>query len=199
MNAPAGDMRGAVVWAFTTFQPEAPFALVGHDGVTRSYPTAADVARAVDREELAPVPTFQVESKLRPVVLLQDRPRGALPEYAALKLARFTKLPEAEQEKIRNGDAPALFHLAVNKAKYGLKQENAIDLNSLVRIHRSAIVTKPVGRLDKNEVDVLGRRLARYLDIDLESDIRAGVDKRWDAIVKAQARRARSSERGTVD
>lgn len=194
-QSPARGMRGAVVWAFTAFQPEAPFELVGQDGVTRSYSyaNAVGVARAVGSGELAQSPRFMVPAKLRSLVLLQDRPRGELPEYAALKTARFTKLSAGEQERVRSGDALALFHLAKNQAKYGLREENAIDLNSLVRVHSSAIATKPVGHLDKNEIDVLGRRLARFLDIDLESDIQAGVNERWDAIVEAQrARNARS-------
>lgn len=192
---PARGMRGAVVWDLTAFQPEAPFELVGQDGVSRSYSTAVEVARAVRSGELAQAPPFMVPAKLRPVVLLQDRPRGELPEYAALKTTRFTKLSAAEQQKVRNGDAPALFHLAKNKAKYGLGEENAIDLNSLVRVHTSAIVTTPVGYLDRNEMDVLGRRLARFLDIDLARDIQAGIDARWEAIVEAhRARSARSDE-----
>jgi len=192
-TAPARGYRGAVVWALTAFQPEAPFTLVGQDGATRPYPTAAEVAKAVGSGELADVPTFQAPAKIRPLVLLQDRPRGKLPEYAALKLARFTKLNEADQERVRNGDEPALFHLPENKPKYGLNQENAIDLNSLVRMHQSAIVTKPVGRLDRNEIDALGRRLAKFLDIDLGPEIQAGINERWDAVVKAQKARKEGS------
>jgi hypothetical protein len=124
--------------------------------VSRSYRDAAAVAQAIrDRE-----PTFHVQAKLRPVVLLQDRPRGALPEYATLKLAHFTKLSVADQQRVRDGQEPALFFLRVDKSKYGLAQENAVDLNSLVRVHRTAIVTRPVGHLDENEINVLGRRLA---------------------------------------
>jgi hypothetical protein len=182
-------LRGAIAWAFTTYQPEAPFELVGLDGQARSYPTAPDVARAIRANELAPTPTFHVEAKLRPLVLLQDRPLGALPEYAALKLARFAKLNAPERQRVRDGDEPALFHLPLDKVKYGLSQENAVDLNSLVRVHRSAIVTSPVGYLDLNQVDVLGRRLATFLDIDLEPAIRTGVLERWERLVAAQQAR----------
>ena len=184
-NAPRG-MRGAIVWAFTAFQPEAPFELADADGISRTYADAADVARAIRDGELDNVPRFHVPAKLRPVVLLQDRPRGALPEYAALKLARFTKLNHADQERVRNGDEAALFYLRQDKPKYGLRQENAVDLNSLVRVHRSALVTGPVGYLDENEIDVLGRRLATFLDIDLAPAIREGVIERWEKLVAAQ-------------
>ena len=186
-------LRGAVLWAFTAFQPEAPFELVDVEGDDHLYPDAPAVARAIKDGELTQAPKFKVAAKLRPLVVLQDRPRGVLPEYAALKLTRFTKLDAGDQQRVRDGLEPALFHLPLNRGKYGLTQENAIDLNSLVRIHQSAIVTSPVGRLDENEMDVLGRRLTRFLDIDLEPAIREGVIERWEALVAAQRARRPSS------
>jgi len=53
-------------------------------------------------------------------------------------------------------------------------------------MHQSAIVTKPVGHLDRNELDALGRRLAKFLDIDLGPEIQAGINERWDEIVEAR-------------
>jgi hypothetical protein len=187
VSAPGSrGLRGGIVWAFTAFQPEAPFGLIDRRGKSRSYADSGAVARAIKDGELLPAPTFKVMAKIRPLVLLQDRPRGVLPEYAALKLARFTKLSVGDQQRVRAGEEAALFYLPLNRAKYGLGQENAIDLNSLVRVHRSAIVTQPVGRLDANEIDVLGRRLAHFLDIDLEPAIREGVIERWQKLVAAQ-------------
>jgi len=185
-GAPRG-LRGAVVWAFTTFQPEAPFTLVGTDGVTRTYATAGDVTRATISGELPKVLAFPAQAKLRPVVLMQDRPLGTLPEYAALKLSRFNKLSSADQQRVRDGQEPALFYLPLNLSKYGLKQENAVDLNSLVRIHRSAIATGAIGYLDLNEIDVLGRRLATFLDIDINRAIRDGVMDKLRAMADQQA------------
>jgi hypothetical protein len=182
-------MRGAIVWAYTGFQPEAPFQVVTGAGEAASYSTAVAVTQAIRDGTLGRVPRFLVEAKLRPVVLLQDRPLGVLPEYATLKLARFSKLSRAEKERVRNGEEPALFHLQRAKAKYGLDQENAVDLNSLVRLHRSVIVTRPVGYLDENEIDVLGRRLARFLDIDLTPAIQEGVLQRWEQLIAEQERR----------
>ncbi|HXA53966.1 MAG TPA: hypothetical protein VNV37_03730 [Solirubrobacteraceae bacterium] len=183
-----------MLWALTVFQPEAPFQLVDVDGDEHLYPDAPAVARAIRDGELAQASSFKVTAKLRPLVILQDRPRGVLPEHAALKLTRFTKLAAGDQQRVREGLEPALFHLPFNKGKYGLTRENAIDLNSLVRIHQSAIVTSPVGRLDENEIDVLGRRLASFLDIDLQPAIREGVIERWEQLVAAQrVRRGRSS------
>jgi hypothetical protein len=190
---PYRGLRGVVLWAFTAFQPEAPFELVDVNGNDRIFPDATGIAHAIKDGELAQVPKFKVAAKLRPLVILQDRPRGVLPEYAALKLTRFTKLDADDQQRVRDGLEPALFHLPLNKGKYGLTQENAIDLNSLVRIHRTAIVTSPVGRLDENEIDVLGRRLAGFLDVDLEPAIREGVIERWERLVSAQQARRQSS------
>jgi len=182
-------MRGAIVWAFTGFQPEAPFEVRGSDGSVLSYATAAELAEAVKNRQLQTTPGFLVQAKLRPIVLLQERPRGVLPEFAGLKLARFTKLDPRDQQRIRDGQERALFYLPHDERKYGLKRENAIDLNSLVRLHRSVIVTRPVGYLDEQEIDVLGRRLAKFLDIDLTPAIRQGVIERWDQLVAAQQHR----------
>jgi len=121
------------VWALVAFQPEAPFELDGS-----SYPTVADVSRAMRRGSLQSTPTLLVEIKLRPVLVLQDRPRGAIPEYAALKLTRLTKVSSAARRQIRDGRASSYAYLGAGR--YGLRHENAIDLTSLVRVHRSAIV-----------------------------------------------------------
>lgn len=190
MTAPAlRSQRGAIVWALVGFQPEAPFATIRASGERESYASAGEVAQAISGQMLAQAPSFVVRGKLRPVVLLQDRPRGVLPEFAALKLLRLSKLDSAAQERVRSGDRPGLFYLPVNARKYGLRQENAVDLNSLVRVHQSAIVTAPVGYLDTNEIDVLGRRLAEFLDIDLGPAIREGVIRRWEQLVAEQAPR----------
>jgi hypothetical protein len=182
-------MRGAIVWAFTGFQPEAPFQVLGRDGEVLTFATAGELAEAVRDGRLQAASSFLVGAKLRPVVLLQERPRGVLPEFAGLKLARFTKLDPREQQRIRDGKERALFYLPHDERKYGLGQENAVDLNSLVRLHRSTLVTRPVGYLDEQEIDVLGRRLAECLDIDLTPAIRQGVIERWEQLVAAQQRR----------
>ena len=182
-------MRGAIVWAFTGFQPEAPFQALGSDGAPLTFATADELAQAVGDGRLPKAPSFLVGAKLRPVVLLQERPRGVLPEFAGLKVTRFTKLSAGDQQRIRDGQERALFYLPHDERKYGLKQENAVDLNSLVRLHRSALATRPIGYLDEQEIDVLGRRLAEFLDIDLTPAIRQAVMDRWEKLVAAQRQR----------
>lgn len=161
-------LRGAIVWAVTPYVPQAPFLLwAGAGAAVREIPTARALALAVRARELDPEQTYLVPGKLRPVVLLQDRPRRALPEFAALRLVRLEALRAAEQEAIRGGREPSLLYLAPNVAKYGLTRENAVDINALLRVHESAIVGRPVGRLDSEELRTIGERLVEHLDIDL--------------------------------
>jgi hypothetical protein len=109
--------------------------------------------------------------KLRTVLVIQE-PRERIPEYVTLKLAALTKIAPAEQAKIRNGEEPSLFHLAAKR--YGLDHERAVDLNSLARVHRSAIPAgRPVGKIDTNMMRVLDERLAKYLELDLSALIKA--------------------------
>lgn len=59
--------------------------------------------------------------------------------------------------------------------------ENAIDVNSLVRVHRDAIIAV-AGRLDSAEITALGHKLAAALDIDLRGPIREGVVAHLEAL-----------------
>ncbi len=97
-------------------------------------------------------------------------------------MVRLEALTELQQEHIRTGREPSLFHLAVDRSKYGLAKEMGIDLNALVRVHATAFLPKAVGRLDDNELRTLGHRLAEHLDIDLEPLIVARVEQRLDEL-----------------
>jgi hypothetical protein len=77
------------VWATTTFQPEAPFRVMRADGSIAVFDTVHHLAEAIGQRKISIAHTFLVDAKIRPVVILQGRPRGALPEYAALKLTRL--------------------------------------------------------------------------------------------------------------
>lgn len=162
------------MWATTTFQPEAPFRVMRADGSIAVFDTVHHLAEAIGQREISIAHTFLVDAKIRPVVILQGRPRGALPEYAALKLTRLAKLTDEGRERVRRGLYPDLLYLAEAPGKYGLPTENAVDVNSLVRVHRDAIVAV-AGHLDDGEVATLGHKLAAALDIDLRGPIREGV------------------------
>lgn len=175
------DLRGAIVWATTTFQPEPPFRVMREDGTVAVFGTSADLAAGIGRHEVPVTHTFMVDAKIRPLVILQGRPRGALPDYAALKLTRLAKLSSAERERVRRDASPDRLYLEQDPVRYGLPTENAVDVNSLVRVHRDAIVAV-AGRLHDHQVTALGHKLAAALDIDLRVPIREGVMAHLEAL-----------------
>lgn len=161
-------LRGAIVWAVAPYAPQGPFRL--WDGPEQPVSEVADgtaYARLVHEQHLDPEQTFLAPGKIRPVVILQERPRHALPEYAALRIARIEELEPERQRRVRAQQEPSLFYLPIRQGKYGMTKEGAIDLNALIRIHESAIAGSPIGRLDANELRVVAERLAEHLDLDL--------------------------------
>lgn len=177
-------LRGAIVWAIVPYVPEAPFRLwLGDDHPLAELPDARSYARQVRARGLEAEQSFVVDGKLRPVLLLQDRPRGVLKEIVALRTVRLEELGAGDQARIRDQLEPSLFHLPV-RDRYGLNKEVAIDLNALVRVHASAFIPKAVGRLDDNEMRIVGQRLVEHLDIDLEPLIAARVEERLEALTR---------------
>jgi len=175
----ASGLRGAIVWAIVPRVPDAPSRVwqgVGAEPV--ELPDAATLARRVRQEQLAADQTLLVEAKLRPILLLQDRPRGVLHEIVALRMVCLETLTDTQRAGIREQCEPSLFHLPVRRSKYGLTRETAVDLNALLRTHTSAMLPRPVGRLDDNEMRVIGERLVEHLDIDLEPLVTRLVEQR---------------------
>ena len=123
---------------------------------------------------------------LRPVVILQERPRRALLEYAALRIARLEEPSPGQQESIRAHREPSLFYLPANRAKYGMTKEGVIDLNALIRIHGSAIAGRPIGRLDAAELRAVGERLVEHLDIDLTLVVERKIRERTERLAAAR-------------
>jgi hypothetical protein len=180
-------LRGAIVWAITSYVPEAPLRVwLGAERPIAEIPDARTYARQAREQGLDAEQTFLVKGRLRPVVLLQDRPRGVLPEIVALRMLRLEALAPGQQEAIRARREPSLFHLPVRRGRYGLSKEMAIDLNALVRIHSSAFLPKAAGSLDDSELRVLGHRLAEHLDIDLEPVIAARVQERLEVLTSPE-------------
>lgn len=178
------SLRGSIVWAVVPYVPEAPFRIwLGEGQPIAMIPDAKAYAEQARGQGLDAEQVFLVEGKLRPVLLLQDRPLGLLPEIVALRMVRLEALAEEGQRAIRQHREPSLFHLALRKSKYGLSREMAVDLNSLVRVHQSAIVGR-VGALDDYEMRSIGERLAEHLDIDLEPLIAAKVEERLDELTR---------------
>lgn len=182
-------LRGAIVWAIVAYVAQAPFRLwLGREHPPGELADARSYAEQVRQHGLDAEQTFLVEGKLRPVVLLQDRPRGVLREIVALRMVRLEALTDAQQASIRFQREPSLFHLPVRPAKYGLSREMAIDLNALVRVHASAMLPKAVGRLDDNEMRVVGQRLVEHLDIDLEPLLARLVEERLEQLTDPERR-----------
>lgn len=179
----ARGLRGAIVWALVGFVPEAPSRLWHEDQHPHaSLPDAQTFAGQVRHQGLEAQQTFLVEGKLRPVVLLQDRPRNVLREIVGLRMVRLESLAESEQISIRERREPSLFHLPLRESKYGLSKAMAVDLNALVRVHATAVLPRAVGRLDDNEMRVIGHRLVEHLDIDLEPLLAQLVEERLDQL-----------------
>lgn len=180
----AAGLRGAIVWALVGFVPEAPFCLWHGDAQRHStLPDAQTFARQVREQGLDAEQTFLVGGKLRPVLLLQDRPRNVLREIVGLRMVRIETLREPAQAAIRAKREPSLFHLPVRPSKYGLSKEMAVDLNALVRVHATAILPRAVGRLDDSEMRVIGQRLVKHLDIDLEPLLARLVEERLEQLL----------------
>jgi len=183
----AAGLRGAILWALVGFVPEAPFRLWHGDKQRHSsLPDARTFGEQARHQGLDAQQTFLVEGKLRPVVLLQDRPRNVLREIVALRMIRLESLPDPEQSSIREQREPSLFHLPLRESKYGLSKEMAVDLNALVRVHATALLPRAVGRLDDNEMRVIGHRLVQHLDIDLEPLLARLVDERLEQLTSPE-------------
>jgi hypothetical protein len=53
-----------------------------------------------------------------------------------------------------------------------------------VCVHASTFLPKAVGRLDDNEMRIVGQRLAEHLGIDLEPLVAARVEERLEALTR---------------
>ena len=165
----AGPGRGSIVWALTLFENEAPFRVVAPAGARGSHRSVSSLTAATRMPrgvELA------IGVKVRPVLLLQDRPLGRLPDLVALKLARLGKLSASARARIVAQRSPLFWFLGRDPARYGLREEAAIDVASIVRIHPSAIAGRPVALLDDDVMAEVGERLTRVLDLDLSALVR---------------------------
>jgi len=161
--------RGSIVWALTLFENEAPFRVVAPTDVRGSHRSVASPTAATRRHRGVEV---AVGVKVRPVLLLQDRPLGRLPDLVALKLARIGKLPSSARARIVAQRSPLFWFLGRDPTRYGLRQEAAVDVASIVRIHPSAISGRPVAVLDDDVMAEVGERVARVLDLDLSALVR---------------------------
>jgi hypothetical protein len=107
--------------------------------------------------------------------------------YLALRLARFTKLTEAEQQSIRDQKHPTLFHL--RPETFTRPEENAAMLDSVVRVHASAIDAAPCGQLDEYELRTLLERFLRFHGFDLRGLLSVALQQMEAKEKKSSARK----------
>lgn len=172
-----GVVRGAVAWATLPRVRLGPMRRWQGDGLPPETIDPVELARRL-RENGGDACTLLVDVSLRPVVLLQDRPRGVLEDTLALTIVSLVGLTENQQQAVRDQQEPSLFHLPARQAKYGFTDEMAVDLNGLLRIGCEALLPRSVGILDDNEMRVIGERLVAHLDIDLDPVIAREIEDR---------------------
>lgn len=176
--------RGSIAWAVVPYQPEAPFRL-WRAGAVAEVASAPDLARQAGGVGKSRALEVIAAAKLRPVVLLQDGPVGATGDVVALKLARLAKLPKARRDEIRDGGDPGFVVLGRAPAEYGLRTENAIDLNGIVRVHWSAFATSPVGSLDARELAAIDEALPGIWQFEIDRHAQRRVLDLWERALRA--------------
>lgn len=163
-------LAGAVVWAVVPFAPEAPFRLYAGSRHEPVEVPQADKLIAATRRGADTEFTFLVPGKARPVLIVSDQLDPRLGELLALRLLRLTKLDAREQDAVRAGVEPGLFHFPPDR--FDLPEENAAMIAALVRVHGSAIDAAPVGHLDRAELREVHGGIARHYGLDLHKVIR---------------------------
>jgi hypothetical protein len=167
------------------FAPEAPFRLYGGRDRDPIEVTLDKVVMAAHRGA-DPELTYLVPGKIRPVLVVSDAHDDTIGELLALRLARLSRLTEAEQDRVRAQQSPAHFHLDA-AAFPGLPEENAAMIGALVRVHRSAIDATSLGSLPSAQLAVVHARIARFYGLDLRELVRDQLEH----LARRQARRER--------
>ncbi len=160
--------QGSIYAAIVPFAAEPPFRVIQPDASERSYEGAEDLFRAIKSAREPVEFTIPTRAKIRPVLLLQDRPLGRFPEFAALQISSLRNLG-ALAERVRKQQEPALFHLDASRGRYGLRNDSFIDLQSLVRVRKEALVGRKLGTVDANEFRTICERLVLVCDLDLKN------------------------------
>lgn len=157
---------GEVYWAVVPATPRAPFQIfVKHNPPVEVPPakTIIDGLRSGGDAEVR----FVVEAKARPVLLLSDRVDPRTGDLFGLRLVRLSTLAEDEAQQVREQRQPGLFHLKPERFP-DLENESAAMISAPIRLHETAVDTsRPLGRLDQNEMRVLSERFVSYWELDL--------------------------------
>jgi hypothetical protein len=162
----AGGLAGSVRWAIVPYAPRPPFRIyAGHDREPYVVSDSETLIKGIRKRHGDAELTYLGPAKARPVLILNDAPRADLREVAALRLLRFSKIPEHDQERVRQYADPLLFHL--DPARFELPEENAAIISALVTLHADAISREePAGVLNANEMRVIGERIIKFYGFD---------------------------------
>jgi hypothetical protein len=162
LNFSAGEVYRAVV----PYTPQAPFHVFVKDGTPVEVPEAKMIVDGLRKGGDAEF-RFVVEAKARPVLLLSERIDPHTGDLFGLRLVRLSSLDEQNAEQVRNQREPGLFHLRPERFPE-LAEESAAIVSAPIRLHQTAVdFTRPLGRLDQNEMRVLSERFVTYWQFDL--------------------------------
>jgi hypothetical protein len=111
--------------------------------------------------------TVLVPVKARPVLVI-TAPSTPYGEVMALRLRRFSRMAESARRGVRSGEDEGLFYLDLACCP-GLEEENAAIIGTAIRLSVSALdLSRPLGRIDGDEVRVIHERLVRVHQLDLQ-------------------------------
>lgn len=163
----AGDLAGSVRWAIVPYVPRPPFRIyAGRDREPYLVQDAETLITGIRRHGGDAELTYLGPAKARPVLILNEPAHAAVPEVTALRLLRFSKIPDHDRERVRQQADPLLFHL--DTARFDLPEENAAIVSALVTLHVDAISGEaPAGRLDPNKMRMLGERIVSFYGFDV--------------------------------
>ena len=157
---------GEVYWAVVPYTPQAPFHVFVKDKPPVEVPVAKTIIDGLRKGGDAEF-RFVVEAKARPILLLSDRLDPQTGDLFGLRLVRLSALDETEAQQVRDQRQPGLFHLRPERFP-DLEEESAAMISAPIRLHETAVdTTKPLGRLDQNEMRVLSERFVSYWEFDL--------------------------------
>lgn len=157
---------GEVYWAVVPYTPQAPFQVFVKDKPPVEVPDAKTIIDGLRKGGDAEF-RFVVEAKARPVLLLSDRVDPQTGDLFGLRLVRLESLDEEEAQQVRDQRQPGLFHLRPERFPE-LAEESAAMISAPIRLHETAVdLSKPLGRLDQNEMRVLVERFVSYWELDL--------------------------------
>jgi hypothetical protein len=156
---------GEVYWAVVPSTPQAPFQVFVKDKPPVEAPDAKTIVAGLQKGDAEL--RFVVEAKARPVLLLSDRVDPQTGDLFGLRLARLETLDEEEAQQVRDQRQPGLFHLRRERFPE-LAEESAAMISAPIRLHETAVdLSRPLGRLDQNEMRVLVERFVSYWEFDL--------------------------------